>query len=453
MTRARPRPLRQPRTRGHAVRVAAVTTALIAVLYVLVGAILDVVVVGHLTRQVDQRLTGVLNDATSEARPLGEVVHGPGTLRGRDLDDAPVLLWRVGATGQVTAVSPGAPALPRRAWSAGAVSASLGSSEFRLAARPFAGGWAVAGESLAEPNHVRSVLLVAEAAVAPVILLSIYLGSLVIGLKAAAPVERTRRRQLEFSADASHELRTPLSVIEAEVDLALSAPRQAPYYRSSLERVAGESRRLRRIVEDLLWLARFDSEPPPPGDEPVDLAPIAAACAERFEALAESRGLNLAVGSGGPPVPALVKAPPEWIDRLLGVLVDNACRYSPPGGTVTIAVGVTGARSYLVVEDDGPGIPEPERPRLFDRFHRASDQPGGAGLGLAIADSVVSSTGGRWRIGDSSTGGARMEVSWHRAGGADRSSPAQRPLPPVGTGGVAATGKTEMKSRSPQGSK
>ena len=280
---------------GHAARVAAVTTALIAVLYVLVGAILDVLVVGHLTHQVDERLAGVLKDATSESLPLGDVVHAPGTTRGRDLDDAPVLLWRVGAGGQVTALTSGAPALPRRAWSTGAISESLGASQFRLAARPSGGGWVVAGESLAEPNHVRSVLLVAEAAVAPVILLSIYLGSLVIGLKAAAPVERTRRRQLEFSADASHELRTPLSVIEAEVDLALTTPRQAPYYRSSLERVAGESRRLRRIVEDLLWLARFDAEPPPPGNEPVDLAPIAAACAERFEALAESRGLNLSV--------------------------------------------------------------------------------------------------------------------------------------------------------------
>ncbi|HEX5268794.1 MAG TPA: HAMP domain-containing sensor histidine kinase [Acidimicrobiales bacterium] len=439
---------------------AAVTTALIAVLYVAVGAILDVVVVGRMTHQVDHRLAGVLDDATSQSLPLGEVVRPPDRSQGRDLDDAPVLLWRVGARGDVTALSPGAPALPRRAWSPAAeMTASLSASRFRLAARRINSGWLVAGESLAEPGHVRGVLLVAEAAVAPVILLSIYLGSLVIGLKAAAPVERTRRRQLEFTADASHELRTPLSVIEAEVGLALSAPRLAPYYRSSLGRVAQEGRRLHEIVEDLLWLARFDAEPPPPGDEPVDLAPIAAACAERFEALAESRGLNLALEPDGAPGRAFVRAPPEWIDRLLGVLVDNACRYSPAGGTVSIAVGAVGARAFVVVEDDGPGIPGPERERLFDRFHRASDQPGGAGLGLAIADSVVSSTGGRWRIGESPSGGARMEVSWHRAGGTDshsadqprgsrRPGDGERPSSPGGPGASVENG--HLPGRNPE---
>ena len=93
-----------------------------------------------------------------------------------------------------------------------------------------------------------------------------------------------------------------------------------------------------------------------------------------------------------------------------------ACRYSPPGATVTVTVAAAGARVDLVVEDDGPGIPETERERPFDRFHRASDQPNGAGLGLAIADAVVRSTGGRWRIGSSPSAGARMEVSWHRVG-------------------------------------
>ena len=118
-----------------------------------------------------------------------------------------------------------------------------------------------------------------EAIAGPILLVAVFLGTLLIGVKAASPVELARRRQLEFTADASHELRTPLSVIEAEVTLSLTGSRSDEDYRATLGRVNQESWRLRDIVEDLLWLARFDSEPLPPADEPVDVAAIATACA------------------------------------------------------------------------------------------------------------------------------------------------------------------------------
>ena len=307
----------------------------------------------------------------------------------------------------------GAPALPVRPWhAAGPSTVSLPAGRFRIEAAREPYGWLVAGQSLAGPDHVRTVLLVAEAAAAPLFLLAVYFSSLTIGIKATAPVERIRRRQLEFTADASHELRTPVSVIEAEAELALSTPRSVAGYQESLHKVIEESRRLRHIIEDMLWLARFDSQPPPPGEEPVDLALIADQCADRFRAVADTRGVRL-VMRHDVAVPALVKAPPEWIARLLGVLIDNACRYSPPGGTVTVRTAVTGPRVRVAVEDDGPGIPEHERERLFDRFHRAASEPGGSGLGLAIADAVVRSTGGAWRITNRPDGGARMQVSWH----------------------------------------
>jgi signal transduction histidine kinase len=313
-------------------------------------------------------------------------------------------------------MTPGTPPLPHRRWRAGRpVTAALGTGAFRLEARRQRYGWLVAGQSLAGADRVRQTLLLAEAIAAPFILLASYLGSLAIGLRAAAPVERMRRRQLEFTADASHELRTPVSVIEAEAELALSSPRSAARYQASLGQVVHESRRLHRIIEDLLWLARFDSEPPPPADEPVDLELLAAACADRFQAIADARGVRLSMRNDAA-IPVLLKAPPEWLERLLSVLVDNACRYTPAGGTVTITAEATGSQARLAVEDDGPGIPELEREALFDRFHRATTQPGGAGLGLAIADAVVRSTAGRWLIASSATGGARMEVSWHSAG-------------------------------------
>jgi signal transduction histidine kinase len=272
----------------------------------------------------------------------------------------------------------------------------------------------VAGQSLAQNRHTQAVLLDSEIAAAPLLLAAMFLGSLTVGLKALGPVEQSRRRQLEFTADASHELRTPLSVISAEADIALASPRSAAEYRGSLTRIQGEGKRLRRIVEDLLWLARFDSQPPPPGDEPLDVATIADTCAGRFRPVAGARSITITAHTATP-APALISAPPEWIDRLAGVLMDNACRYAGLDGSARISVAVAAGRVSLAVEDSGPGIPEAERSRLFDRFHRAADDGQGAGLGLAIADSIVRSTGGRWNVGDSSSlGGARMAVSWRR---------------------------------------
>jgi two-component system sensor histidine kinase TctE len=143
---------------------------------------------------------------------------------------------------------------------------------------------------------------------------------------------------------------------------------------------------------------------------------VAAACADRFTAVAQGSGIDLTVRehSLGPP---WINAAPEWIDRVVAVLVDNACRHAGQDGQVLIAVTADANRVSLAVEDSGPGIPAAERSRLFDRFHRATDEGNGAGLGLAIADSVVQATGGRWRVEDSSLGGARMEVSWHRSPG------------------------------------
>ena len=397
---------------GHASRVAAITAAVFLVIYIAVAGILDLALFGRLTSQSDQHLTNALKlVGTHAANPavrsdeLSSQLQNP--------DEAPVFLWEVDARGRVVPMVAGAPALPVRPWhAAGPSTVSLPAGRFRIEAAREPYGWLVAGQSLAGPDHVRTVLLVAEAAAAPLFLLAVYFSSLTIGIKATAPVERIRRRQLEFTADASHELRTPVSVIEAEAELALSTPRSVAGYQESLHKVIEESRRLRHIIEDMLWLARFDSQPPPPGEEPVDLALIADQCADRFRAVADTRGVRL-VMRHDVAVPALVKAPPEWIARLLGVLIDNACRYSPPGGTVTVRTAVTGPRVRVAVEDDGPGIPEHERERLFDRFHRAASEPGGSGLGLAIADAVVRSTGGIWHITNHPDGGARMQVSWH----------------------------------------
>lgn len=272
-----------------------------------------------------------------------------------------------------------------------------------------------AAESLAQESHVRDVVVTASLLVSPALLAAAFASAFVIGRQASKPAEQARRRQLEFTADASHELRTPLSVIQAEVGLALATTRSAHGYRDALQRIAGESQRLRRIVEDLLWLARFDSEPPPPPAELVDVATIASQCADRFEPIVRSRDIQLDVEVRGD-CSTRIAASPEWVDRLIGVLVDNAIRYASTPGKVTIQIEGSPSHVMLAVDDDGPGIPAAERHRLFDRFHRGGGSSGGgAGLGLAIADAVVRSTRGHWTVGDSALGGASMAISWPQA--------------------------------------
>jgi signal transduction histidine kinase len=234
--------------------------------------------------------------------------------------------------------------------------------------------------------------------------------SLLAGRSAAAPIERSRRRQLEFAADASHELRTPLSVIRAEASLALSKPRTAEEYTRSIRRIAGESEKLNRLVDNLLFLARADAEQVDLSGPPQPLGGIAAATVERFRAVAGARSQRVEVS--GEDIVGGVEAPEGWVERLASILVDNACRYTPEGGSVSVSVVSAPGHVELAVEDSGPGIPESERDRIFDRFHRASDGVDGSGLGLAIANAIVRRTRGRWSVGTSALGGAAMRVTW-----------------------------------------
>jgi signal transduction histidine kinase len=401
---------------GHAARVAAVATAIIGLTYVCVVVAFNGIDRHRLTAQVDTRLNQRLDQFAqnpSAAAPTARYDNA------HDADDAPVFLWQVGTTGTPIPLTQGAPSLSKidASTNPSAFDAQLGTRSFRLGSRLIGGRRFIAGQSLFEVDHVEHDLIALEILAGPILLVAVFLGTLLIGVKAASPVELARRRQLEFTADASHELRTPLSVIEAEVSLALKGTRSADDYLGVLARVNRESHRLRSIVEDLLWLSRFDAQPPPPGDEPVDVSAIATACADRFDTVALGRGIVLTVSLGGGGHP-WINAPPEWIDKLAAVLVDNACRYAGQNGAVQVSVFAPGNRVSLIVEDDGPGIPPEERLTLFDRFRRATDEGNGAGLGLAIGDAVVRATAGEWRIGDSPLGGARMEVRWHRSSGA-----------------------------------
>jgi signal transduction histidine kinase len=397
---------------AHAARVAGVATVVIAVLYVVVVGALDYFVARRVLWEVDQGLTDRLSDVVRTAS-----LHlAPVPPDDQGSDGVPIFAWSVPARGPARALTDGSPplVLDGRDVSKSPLTLSVGSVAYRIESAPIPGGWLVVGQSLASADHIDQVLFDGEWIVGPIVLLAVFAGSLVIGIQASAPVEQARRRVLEFTADASHELRTPLTVMEAEIELARADGADLRTDRDALDRIARESGRLKQIVEDLLWLARFDSTPLPHQREPVELTAVVESSVERFAAVAATRSQMLRTRRIGESS-AWVDGTFEWLDRLVGTLIDNACRYTPLGGTVVVAVLSEGGRVAVSVEDSGPGIPPADRVRLFDRFHRASTHPDGAGLGLAIANSVVRSTGGRWRVGDSDLGGALLEVSWRRA--------------------------------------
>jgi signal transduction histidine kinase len=397
-----------------ALRVATAATVAVAICYVVIVAAMVVLVSNKLLQETSKRVAEQL----SSAQPLSASELSSRDPIRRDADDPPVYFWQLNASHVVVASSTGAPALPAGLLRGSQVfprTESVNGRNFRFGSlRRSDGSQLIAAESLAQQAHVRSVLLTSALVMSPLLLAGVFISAFVIGRSASKPIERARLRQLEFTADASHELRTPLTVIEAEVGLALTTDRTASGYRSALQRVSGETHRLRRIVEDMLWLARFDSEPPLPQTEIVDVTTLVRQCADRFEPVLRSRDIDLSVELTGQDL-AHVAAAPEWIDRLIGVLLDNATRYASSPGRIAVTVVCSASQVALTVADDGPGIPVGERLRLFDRFHRLDGSGGqGAGLGLAIADAVVQSTHGRWTVGNSALGGASMTVTWPR---------------------------------------
>jgi signal transduction histidine kinase len=395
------------------VRVAMAASAIVGIAYLVIAVVVVIFVTGNLTADIDSRLNRALAPVPDQAgpnQPFGQA-GSPDRPFG-----SPVLMWRISPDGSVKSLNTSDIDLPPAyRHVAGPQTVSISGVDVRIQGAPRGSDYVVVGLTMDNVAQTESTLIVAEVGIGFALMIVVFLGAVAIGRRVALPIDRARRRQLEFTADASHELRTPLSVIEAQTSLALARERDRAWDSNAFRRIDSELKRTRRLVDDMLWLARFDSTGSQPDSEPVDLGVLAAQTADRFGAVAEARHQKLNVDSAAGAEGAIVTAPPEWLDRLLGVLLDNACKYSPEGGSIGVSVAGEGRRVRLTVEDSGPGIPDEQRGRVFDRFHRATDAPGGAGLGLAIADAIVHATGGRWSIGTAAAGGASVSVSWPRS--------------------------------------
>jgi two-component system OmpR family sensor kinase len=237
------------------------------------------------------------------------------------------------------------------------------------------------------------------------------------GLEASrAEREQVMQAQRDFVADASHELRTPLTSVLANLEL----------LQASLERERGSvgddedaatvdsalrsSKRMSRLVSDLLLLARADAGRTAPRRE-CDLAELAANAVDEVQPIAGDHEIALAAGGEVP-----VHGNPDELHRMISNLLDNAVRHTPDGSRIEIAAATGGGRARLVVADDGPGLPDGLGQQVFERFVRGAgpadrSSDGGTGLGLAIVRAVANSHGGDVEAGRSAAGGARFEVT------------------------------------------
>ena len=255
---------------------------------------------------------------------------------------------------------------------------------------------------------------------------------------AHAETEAMLRRQRQFVADASHELRTPLTSVLANLEmLAESLHGEEADAASSALR---SSRRMRRLVADLLLLARTDV-----GRvvrrEPVDLATVAVEAAGELGPVSNTHEISLDAR------PALVDAARDEVLRLVLNLIENAVRHTPRGTAIRVSTGAgAGGTMHLIVEDDGPGVPESLRGSLFERFVRGGgDRAGSFGLGLAIVKAVAESHGGGVSVepthprppGGAAPYGARFTVAFPAAvdasdgGGSDLDDDRENHRPPA----------------------
>jgi signal transduction histidine kinase len=214
-------------------------------------------------------------------------------------------------------------------------------------------------------------------------------------------LEAGARRQREFIADASHELRTPLAAIRAELEIALTHTDRAQW-QPTARRLLADQRRLEQLTTDLLTLARLEETDGPVDADPVELAAIVAA--ELDSSMSVDLQLEVA--------PVQVRGSAADLTLLVRNLVDNAARCADR--RITVGLCEEAGHAVLRVDDDGPGVPDPDRDRIFERFTRLDGSrartSGGVGIGLALVRGVAERYGGTVMVGDSPLGGARFEV-------------------------------------------
>jgi heavy metal sensor kinase len=225
-----------------------------------------------------------------------------------------------------------------------------------------------------------------------------------------AAFERERR----FTGDAAHELRTPLAALKGRIEVTLSRPRPAAEYAATLGEMAGQVERLIQMSGDLLFMARLERSGTGRPAQDIELDGLLAAVADQLAPLAQANSVAL---EQDVPAGLAVQGELDLLIRLFLNLVDNAVKYSPPGGQVKIAAQPANGQVTVTVHNSGPAIPAEHLPHLFERFYRVEDDrgrrngaSGGAGLGLAIAQEIVRAHGGSISVASTPAEGTTFSV-------------------------------------------
>lgn len=220
-------------------------------------------------------------------------------------------------------------------------------------------------------------------------------------------------RRAQFLADISHELRTPVTILRGEAEVGLRGSPGPRELRDTLERVQGQATELGDLLEDLITYARADSEDQEFRPVEVATAEVASAAAGEGASLAEPREVTIVTTLEDESTRVIVD--PRRLKRVLLIGLDNAVKHSAPGSTVTLRTRRDGANVLIEVLDDGPGILDDEKPKVFDRFFRGTGERElhnrGIGIGLAIAREIVELHRGRISLDNRPEGGAILSVT------------------------------------------
>lgn len=243
----------------------------------------------------------------------------------------------------------------------------------------------------------------------------------VIVLHDTTELRQAEKLRQDFVANVSHELKTPLAVIkssiEALVDGAAEEPETCGVF---LTQVAREADRLEELIQDLLSLARIESGHLGLEPQTIALGPAITDCVERHQNRAETKTLTMVEKPPADAPPDLaVRADPDALRQVMDNLVDNAVKYTPNGGRITVRWSATADTVSFEVEDTGVGIPAADLPRVFERFYRVdkarSRSVGGTGLGLAIVKHLVQAMKGNVRVASTVGKGTTFRVTLPRA--------------------------------------